>query len=37
MAPAGEASPTWRSIEYGFKLLKHGVIKRIEDGEGIQI
>jgi hypothetical protein len=37
MAPAGEASPTWRSIEYVFELLKHGVIKRIGDGEGTRI
>jgi hypothetical protein len=37
MAPVGEASPMWRAIEPGVELLKHGVIKRIGDGESIQI
>jgi hypothetical protein len=33
MAPAGDASPTWRSIEFGIELLKLGVVRRIGDGE----
>jgi hypothetical protein len=37
MAPAGEASPMWRAIEHGVELLKHGVIKRIGDGESTRI
>jgi hypothetical protein len=37
MAPAGEASPMWRAIEHGVELLKHGVIKRIGDGESTHI
>jgi hypothetical protein len=37
MAPVGEASPMWRAIEPGVELLKHGVIKRIGDGESIRI
>jgi hypothetical protein len=37
MVPAGEASLTWRAIEHGVELLKHGVIKRIGDGESIRI
>ena len=34
---AGEASQTWRAIEYGLELLKLGVIKRIGDGRSTQI
>jgi hypothetical protein len=37
MAPAGEASPTWRAIEHEVELLKHGVINRIGDGETTHI
>jgi hypothetical protein len=37
MAPAGNASPMWRAIEYGVKLLKKYVIKRIGDGQGTRI
>jgi ribonuclease HI len=37
MAPAAEASVTWRAIEYGVELLKHGAIKRIGDGESTRI
>jgi hypothetical protein len=37
MAPAKEASPMWRAIEHGVELLKHGVIKRIADGESAHI
>jgi hypothetical protein len=37
MAPAREASPMWRAIEHGVELLKHGVIKRIGDGESTRI
>jgi hypothetical protein len=33
MAPASEASVTWREVEYGVELLKHGAIMRIGDGE----
>ena len=36
-APAGEASQTWRGIEYGLELLKQGVIHRIGDGTSTQI
>jgi hypothetical protein len=32
-----EASATWRAIEYRAKLLKHGAISRIGDGEGTRI
>jgi len=35
--PAGEASQTWRAVEYGLELLKLGVIKRIGDGRSTQI
>jgi hypothetical protein len=31
------ASPTWRSIEYGLELLKHGIVWRVESGSKIQI
>ena len=27
------ASSGWRSIEYGLKLLKHGIVRRIGNGE----
>jgi hypothetical protein len=37
MAPAGEASVTWRAIEHGVKLLRYGAIKRIRDGESMRI
>jgi hypothetical protein len=37
MAPTGEASTTWRAIEYGVELLKHGAIKRTWDGENTRI
>jgi hypothetical protein len=37
MAPAGDASPTWRAIEHSVKLLKHDVINRIGDGQGTRI
>jgi hypothetical protein len=33
----GEASPTWRAIEYGLDLLKHGIIWRIGSGSKVQI
>jgi hypothetical protein len=32
-APAGEASQTWRAVEYGLELLKQGVISRIGMGD----
>jgi hypothetical protein len=32
-----EASPTWRTIEHGLKLLKKGIIWRVGDGSKIQI
>lgn len=34
---AGEASPTWRAIEYGLELLKEGVVHRIGDGRDTRI
>jgi hypothetical protein len=37
MAPAAEASITWRAIEYGVELLQHGASYRIGDGESVQI
>jgi hypothetical protein len=37
MAPAGEASTTWRAIEYGLDLLKLGAIKTVGDGETTRI
>jgi hypothetical protein len=37
MAPAGEASATWRPIEYGIELLKHCAINIIGDGESTRI
>jgi hypothetical protein len=37
MAPASDASPTWRAIEHGVELLKHGVINRIGDGQSTRI
>jgi hypothetical protein len=37
MAPTSDASPTWRAIEYGVELLKHGVINRIGDNQGTRI
>jgi hypothetical protein len=37
MAPAGDASPTWRSIEHGLELLKKGVIMRVGSGSSIRI
>jgi hypothetical protein len=37
MAPVGEASITWWTIEYGVELLKHGAINRIGDGESTRI
>ena len=36
-APAGDASQTWRAIEYGLELLKQGVIHRIGNGRSTQI
>jgi hypothetical protein len=33
----GEASPTWRAIEYGLDLLKHGIIWRIGSGSKVHI
>jgi hypothetical protein len=33
----GEASVTWRAIEYGVELLKYGAINRIGDGESTRI
>jgi hypothetical protein len=36
-APAGDASQTWRAIEYGLELLKQGVIHRIGNGKSTQI
>jgi hypothetical protein len=32
-----EASPTWRSIEYGLELLKKGIIWRVRPGSKINI
>lgn len=32
-----EASPTWRAIEHGLKLLKEGLIWRVGSGSKIQI
>ncbi|XP_066354406.1 uncharacterized mitochondrial protein AtMg00310-like [Miscanthus floridulus] len=32
-APAGDASQTWRAIEYVLELLKQGVIHQIGDGK----
>jgi hypothetical protein len=37
MAPASEASNTWRAIEYGVELLRCGAIYRVGDGESIRI
>jgi hypothetical protein len=37
MAPASAASATWRAIEYGIELLKHGAINRVGDGESTRI
>jgi hypothetical protein len=37
MTPAGEASATWRAIEYGVELLKHGAINMIGDGDSTRI
>jgi hypothetical protein len=37
MAPVGEASTAWRTIEHGVQLLKHGVIHRIRDGQATQV
>jgi hypothetical protein len=37
MAPASEASNTWRAIEYGVELLRCGAIYKIGDGESIRI
>lgn len=34
---AGDASPTWRSIEYGLELLKAGVVHRVGNGVSINI
>jgi hypothetical protein len=34
---AGEASQTWRAIEYGLELLKKGVVWRVGDGASIKI
>jgi hypothetical protein len=31
------ASPTWRSIEYGLKLLKQRIVWRVGSGAKIQI
>jgi hypothetical protein len=33
----GNASPTWKSIEYGLDLLKHGIVWRLGSGSKIQI
>jgi hypothetical protein len=33
----GEASVTWRAMEYGLELLKQRTIRRIGDGESIHI
>jgi hypothetical protein len=37
MVFSSNASPTWRSIEYGLELLKHGIVWRVESGSKIQI
>jgi hypothetical protein len=37
MAPTGEASITWRAIEHGVQLPKHGVIHRVGDGQATGI
>lgn len=34
---AGDASPSWRGIEHGLDLLKHGVVHRVGDGKSIRI
>ncbi|TVU21275.1 hypothetical protein EJB05_30902, partial [Eragrostis curvula] len=34
---AGEASPTWRAIEYGLELLKKGTIYRVGNEPGISL
>jgi len=34
---AGDASPSWRGIEHGLALLKHGVLYRVGDGRSIRI
>jgi ribonuclease HI len=34
---AGEASQTWRAIEYGLDLLKKGVVWRVGDGASIRL
>jgi hypothetical protein len=34
---AGDASPSWRGIEHGLDLLKHGVLYRVGDGKSIRI
>jgi hypothetical protein len=36
-ALAGDASQTWRAIEYGMELLKQGVIHRIGNGKSTHI
>ena len=37
MAPAGDASPTWRAVEYGLELLKKGAIYRVGNGKEINL
>jgi hypothetical protein len=37
VAPASEASITWRAIECGVELLRCGAIYRVGDGESIRI
>jgi hypothetical protein len=34
---AGEASQTWRAIEYGLELLKKGVVWSVGDGASIRM
>jgi hypothetical protein len=34
---SGNASPTWRAIEYGLELFKKGAIWRIGNGTSIRV
>ena len=34
---AGDASPSWRGVEFGLTLLKQGVVYRVGDGQSIRI